>query len=163
MRGGSARGPTPYPFIYHFSRKRYPFRITSVDKWYPFYIGINPKIECFPYSIKSQNSGICSALWAISQTQMTDFLTFLNNSTSKIPTLSYTWSLKKVPLSGGASQYATLKRVPSPPPLLLPGDNLYSVSSAEEAQKLIDDSETRNTVKFSYYKASKGFGGKGEK
>ena len=31
------------------------------------------------------------------------------------------------------------------------------------AQKLIDDFETRNTVKVSYYKASKGFGGTGEK
>ena len=43
------------------------------------------------------------------------------------------------------------------------GDNLYSVSSAEEAQKLIDDFETQHTVKFSYYMASKGFGGTGEK
>ena len=25
-----------YPFIYHFSRKTYPFRISSIDKWYPF-------------------------------------------------------------------------------------------------------------------------------
>ena len=33
---------------------------------------------------------ICSALWAISPTQMTDFPTLLNISTSKIPTLSYT-------------------------------------------------------------------------
>ena len=33
-----ARGPTPYPFIYHFSRKMYPFRIPSIDKWYPFHI-----------------------------------------------------------------------------------------------------------------------------
>ena len=32
------RGPTPYPFIYHFSQKRYPFRIPSIDKWYPFHI-----------------------------------------------------------------------------------------------------------------------------
>ena len=33
------RGPAPYPFIYHdFSRKRYPFRIPSTDKWYPFHI-----------------------------------------------------------------------------------------------------------------------------
>ena len=28
------RGPTPYPF----KRKRYPFRIPSIDKWYPFHI-----------------------------------------------------------------------------------------------------------------------------
>ena len=25
-------------FIYHFSRKRYPFRIRSVEKWHPFHI-----------------------------------------------------------------------------------------------------------------------------
>ena len=25
-----------YPFIYHFSPKTYPFRISSIDKWYPF-------------------------------------------------------------------------------------------------------------------------------
>ena len=49
---------------------------------------------------------------------------------------------------------------PAPPP---PGDNLYSVSSSEEAQKLIDDFETQHTVKFFYYMASKGFGGTGEK
>ena len=102
---------------------------------------------------------ICSVLWAISQTEMTDFPTLLNTSISKIPTLSYTWSLKKVPLSGGASPSRTLKEVPPPPPEV----NLYSVSSAEEAQKLIDDFETQHTVKVSYYMASKGFGGTGEK
>ena len=32
------RGPTPYPFIYHFSQKRYPFHIPSIDKWCPFHI-----------------------------------------------------------------------------------------------------------------------------
>ena len=44
-------------------------------------------------------------------------------------------------------------------------DNLYSVSSAEEAYKLIEDFKTRNTIQFSCYKdynASKGFGGTGE-
>ena len=41
-------------------------------------------------------------------------------------------------------------------------DKLYSVSTAEEAHKLIQDFETRHTVKFSCYKASKGFGGTGE-
>ena len=45
---------------------------------------------------------------------------------------------------GRASLYMALKRVPPPPR----GDNLYSVSSAEEAQKLIDDFETRNTINF---------------
>ena len=31
------RSPTPYPFLYHFSRKRYPFSIPSTDTWYPFH------------------------------------------------------------------------------------------------------------------------------
>ena len=28
------RGPTPYPFIYHFRQERNPFRIPSIDKRY---------------------------------------------------------------------------------------------------------------------------------
>ena len=35
-RGAPPRGQPPYPFIYPFSRKTYPFRISSIDKWYPF-------------------------------------------------------------------------------------------------------------------------------
>ena len=31
-------GPTPYPFTYHFSRKKYPLRIPSIEKCYPFHI-----------------------------------------------------------------------------------------------------------------------------
>ena len=27
---------TPCPFIYHFSRKRFPFHLPCIDKWYPF-------------------------------------------------------------------------------------------------------------------------------
>ena len=42
------RGPTPYPFIYHFSRKRYHFRTPSIDKWYFFHI---PRLElCIPFN-----------------------------------------------------------------------------------------------------------------
>ena len=42
------RGPTRYPFIYYFSRKRYSFRIPSIDKWYPFHI---PRLElCIPFN-----------------------------------------------------------------------------------------------------------------
>ena len=36
IRGDSPRGPTPYPFKYHFWQKRNPFRIPSIEKWYPF-------------------------------------------------------------------------------------------------------------------------------
>ena len=32
------RGPTPYPFMYYFSRKRYPFRFPSIEKWYRYHI-----------------------------------------------------------------------------------------------------------------------------
>ena len=31
-------GHAPYAFIYHFWQKRYPFRIPSIDKWYPLHI-----------------------------------------------------------------------------------------------------------------------------
>ena len=38
-REAPPRGPTPYPpFICHFWQKRYPFYITSIDKWYPFHL-----------------------------------------------------------------------------------------------------------------------------
>ena len=36
--GGLSHSPTPYPFIYHFGQKRYPFRIPFIDKWYPLFI-----------------------------------------------------------------------------------------------------------------------------
>ena len=40
-------GQTLHPFKYHFSRKRYPFCIPSIDKWYPFHI---PCLElCIPF------------------------------------------------------------------------------------------------------------------
>ena len=32
------RRPTPYPFIYHFFRKRHPFRIPFIGKRHPFHI-----------------------------------------------------------------------------------------------------------------------------
>ena len=40
--------PTPYPLIYHFSRKRYPFRIPFICcKWFHFHI---PCLElCIPF------------------------------------------------------------------------------------------------------------------
>ena len=42
------RGPTSYPFMYHFSRKRYLFRIPYINKWYPFHI---PRLElCIPFN-----------------------------------------------------------------------------------------------------------------
>ena len=50
----------------------------------------------------------------LSQTQMTDFPTLWYTSTSKIHTLSYTWSLKKVLLSSGAFPYRPSYGLPTP-------------------------------------------------
>jgi len=36
-REAPPRGPTPYPVLYCFLKKRYPFRLPSIDKWYPFH------------------------------------------------------------------------------------------------------------------------------
>ena len=52
----------------------------------------------------------------LSQTQMTDFPTLWYTSTSKIHTLSYTWSLKKVLLSSGAFPYRPSYGLLPPPP-----------------------------------------------
>ena len=64
-REAPPRGPTPYPFMYHFSRKRYPFRIPSIDKWYPFHI---PRLElCIPFNCCKciVSSWIGRAAWEI--------------------------------------------------------------------------------------------------
>ena len=50
---------------------------------------------------------------------MTDFSSLLYTSTCEIPTLLYTWSLKYVPFSGGASPYRPLSGVPSAPGIIL--------------------------------------------
>ena len=42
LGGVPPRNPTSYPFTYHFWRKRYPFRIPSIDNWYAFHI---PSLE----------------------------------------------------------------------------------------------------------------------
>ena len=43
------------------------------------------------------------------------FPTLLYTSTSELPTLSYTWDLKKVPLLGGASPLSHYREYPPPP------------------------------------------------
>ena len=46
-------GPTPYPLICHFSRKRYPFCIPYNDDSYPFHI---PCLElCIPFNLFNRN------------------------------------------------------------------------------------------------------------
>ena len=40
--------PTPYPSVYHFWQKTYPFWTASIDKCYPFHI---PSLEsCIPFN-----------------------------------------------------------------------------------------------------------------
>ena len=95
--------------MYHFRQKRYPFCIPSSDKWYPFHI---PNFElccnccnCCKYTIFTMwiNPHIHKMhLWLIS------FWSLSYTSTMKTPSLSCTWSLKKVPLSGGASLFRPL-------------------------------------------------------
>ena len=111
------------PLSYNFCWQMVPLLHTSFRTLHPMHCHLHrdqSKNRMFPRLYKVIKF-ICSALWAISQTQMTDFPTLLNTSTSKIPTLSYTWSLKKVPLSGGPSPYRTLTEFP-------PWDNLYTTT-----------------------------------
>ena len=122
------QGPTPYLLItYHFSQKMCPFRILSIDLRYPFHI---PSLElCIAFTavialslkcrwINHKNQKLFTATKCICwpfgtrflPTEMTDLSTLSYTSTSEIPTLSYlwTWSLRKVPISGGASPYRPL-------------------------------------------------------
>ena len=69
-------------------------------------MGINHKNRMFSRLYKAIKIHLI-ALWALSQTQLTDF-----------STLSYTCSLKKIPLSGGASPYRALQGEPPRPQLL---------------------------------------------
>ena len=119
-----------------------PFCIPSNDKWYPFHI---PCLElCTPFScckctLLNRNQSqkyswffkatkvICYPLWALLQTQMTDCptLLYILQLVKSLYTLSYTWSLKKVPLSGEASPCLCTeghhRENPRPPPLGLGG------------------------------------------
>ena len=107
---------TPYPSVYHFWQKTYPFWTASIDKCYPFHI---PSLEsCIPFNcckstlfkiwIDHKTRTFCQlfhsykvhllALLGLLTTKMTDFPTLSHSSTNEIPTNSYRWSLKKVPL-----------------------------------------------------------------
>ena len=53
IREGSApRFNLWYLFIYHFSRKSYPFCIPSIDKWYPFHMNILCLGLCIPFNCR---------------------------------------------------------------------------------------------------------------
>ena len=80
-------GPTPHPFIYHFSRKRCPFRTPSIDKrWYPFYV------PC---------SEFCTLFTAVNA------LSFNWES--------ITWGLKRYPFRAGSPRMGHHRNYPPPP------------------------------------------------
>ena len=99
------RGPTPLPFYipfftkevllsYTFYWQMVPLSHASFRASHPFHLlffalSINHKNRKFSRLYKAIKF-ICSALWGLSQTQMTDFPTLLYTSTIKIPTLSNT-------------------------------------------------------------------------
>ena len=128
-RKAPPQGPAPHFFIQHFCQKRYPFRIPSIDKCYP--LSVIPSLElCISFNCckrknhctKPENFLELFTLIKLPSVaflghftdQVTGFPTISYTSTGKIPSLSYIRSLKKVPLSGGASPYRPLQRV-SPP------------------------------------------------
>ena len=54
IRGGSAPRVHPLTLTYHFSRKRSPFRIPSIDKRYPFHIpclDLCTPLNCCKYNV----------------------------------------------------------------------------------------------------------------
>ena len=113
-RGGSPpQDPIPYRFIYHFWQKRYPSRIPLIDQWYPLVLSLE---RCNPFlnMNKSLNLEVFLTFYSHKMrllallhpfTEMADFPTLLYSSTSESPNLLFTWSLKKVPLSGGVFPY----------------------------------------------------------
>ena len=104
-REGSPVRSNPLPFYMLFWQWWFPFRISSIDKCHPFH---RPSFKLWIPFKCSINALFKEYEWAtkvILQTKMTDFPTLSCTSTSENPALPYTWSLKKVPLSGGASPY----------------------------------------------------------
>ena len=102
------------PFIY-LSLKMVPLSYTFQWKWYPFQRLYVRLFDIFWKAIfiilKWQFSlpflcfiGVASLPFPI----LREIPTLSYTSTREIPTLSYTSSLKKVPLSGGASPYSPL-------------------------------------------------------
>ena len=117
-------------FIYHFSQKRYPFPISSIKnvtfsntklrtlhlflislmKLTVFYgnVGEHKQLKDITIHWKCIWAKICftKSPFKISKFNwMTDFPTLLYTSCCKIPSLLYTWSLKKVPFSSGVALY----------------------------------------------------------
>ena len=119
--------------LLHLSLQQYPFRLPSIDKWYPFHI---PCLELFSPStalnalsfkceeIRRPESSLAPTLsqtlcivhlcWALLRTEITNLPTISFTSTSEIFTLSCTWGMKKVPFSGWASPHWSLEGLINP-------------------------------------------------
>ena len=94
IRGGSAPRSKPLPFYVPFLIEKVPLLHTSHRKWYPFHIpSWGFKIFC-PFQIPKWQFSLPFPILEL------------------VPTLSHTSSLKKVPVSGGASPYSPLQGVP---------------------------------------------------
>ena len=126
------RGPTPYPFIYHFWQKTYPFRLPSFDKWCPFHRHIFPSLEvCIPFNYCKCT--FCKIWMNLKPECFLDFFTAIKcvchsillglfpdqddriscsfihfNWRNPYRFIYLSWSLKKVPLSDGAYPYRPL-------------------------------------------------------
>ena len=73
------------------------------------------------------------------QTEMVDFATLSFTSTIEIPTLSYTWSLIKVPHSGGASPYRPLWGVPPLGGICRPWVHVFATLLKESVRKWLEN------------------------
>ena len=104
------RGPTPYPFIYHFWQKTYLFRLPSFDKWCSFHRHIFPSLElCIPFNyckctffkvwinLKPECfhdfftaiKCVCYSLWVFFWTKMAEFPALSYTSTNEIRTYHF--------------------------------------------------------------------------
>ena len=90
IRRGSTPRSNPYPFIYHFSRKRCTFHI-------PFLELCKNRTFSRPFKDKIHLLALLGPFTDPNDRFPCPFIYF------NYPTLSNTWSLKKIPLSGGVS------------------------------------------------------------
>ena len=107
--------PTPYPSVYHFWQKTYPFWTASIDKWYPFHISslecwipfncckctlfkiwIDHKIRSFSQLFHGYKVHLLALLGQI-QTKMTDFPTLSLVQLMKSPPIHIAEAWKRYP------------------------------------------------------------------
>ena len=109
------------PLFLPFYTEKEPFHIPAIEKWHSFDIpswelcinALSLRYELIKeperfFNFFTAKKSIISPLGPFYRMKWQSSLPFH----MLIPTLSYTWSLKKVPLLGGASPYRPLKGVP---------------------------------------------------